>query len=205
MTATYAGDANHFASSDSATITIDKATVHDVATGGSFTYDGTTHTGGSAVVSGDGVIMPARRAVLQGDQVNAGSYTVTATYAGDANHTGSSDSADHHHRQGDLDDGGDRRQLHLRRHTHTGGSAVVSGDGVITPTRPSDLHGDQVNAGSYTVTATYAGDANHTGSTDAPRSPSTRRLGHHGHRRQFTYDGTTHTGGSAVVSGAGCR
>ncbi|MFI5380620.1 MAG: beta strand repeat-containing protein, partial [Tepidisphaerales bacterium] len=69
---------------------VDKATSSVTVTGASFTYDGTTHTGGSAVVSGAGVI-DANAAVFSysGDQVNAGSYTVTATYAGDANHTGS--------------------------------------------------------------------------------------------------------------------
>src|SRR5437764_14493958 len=64
------------------------------AAGGSFVYDGTAHAGGSAGVSGAGVI-DANAAVLSytGDQVDAGSYTVVATYAGDANHTGSTGSA----------------------------------------------------------------------------------------------------------------
>ena len=61
------------------------------ATGGTFTYDGTTHTGGSAVVTGAGIVTGSAVLSYTGDQVNAGSYTVTATYAGDANHTGSSD------------------------------------------------------------------------------------------------------------------
>src|SRR5437899_5670224 len=94
LTASHAGDANPFGTAHSATI----PTRHDApptsATGASFTYDGTTHAGGSAAVSGAGVI-DANAAVLSysGDQVDAGSYTVTATYGGDANHFGSADSA----------------------------------------------------------------------------------------------------------------
>ena len=52
---------------------------------------------------------------------------------------------------------------------------MVSGAGIVTGSAVLSYAGDQVNAGSYTVTATYAGDANHTGSTDTPRSPSARR------------------------------
>lgn len=86
--------ANYKAADLAKSITIAKATSSVVATGGSFTYDGTTHAGGSAVVSGAGAI-DANAATLSysGDRVNAGSYTVTATYAGDANHDGSTDSA----------------------------------------------------------------------------------------------------------------
>src|SRR5262249_1518647 len=80
--------------SATATITIGKASSTTTVTGGSFAYDGTTHAGGSAVVSGAGVI-DANAAVLSysGDRVNAGAYTVTATYAGDDNHKGSAPSA----------------------------------------------------------------------------------------------------------------
>ena len=60
VTATYVGDANHTGSSDTATITIGKASSRTTATGDSFIYDGTTHTGGSAVVSGAGAVPAAR-------------------------------------------------------------------------------------------------------------------------------------------------
>ena len=75
-------------------LTVNKAASSVAVTGGSFVYDGTSHFGGSAVVSGAGVIDP-NAAVLSytGDQVSPGTYTVTATFAGDANHTGSSASA----------------------------------------------------------------------------------------------------------------
>lgn len=62
-------------------------------TGGTFTYDGTTHSGGSAVVSGAGIVTGSAVLSYSGDQVNAGTYYVTAHYAGDANHTASDGAA----------------------------------------------------------------------------------------------------------------
>ena len=204
VTATYAGDVNHTGSSDSATITIGQAASTTTATGASFTYDGTTHTGGSAVVSGAGVVTGSAVLSYTGDQVNFGSYTVTATFAGDLNHTGSSDSATISIAKASSTTKGTGDAFTYDGTTHTGGSAVVSGVGVITGNAVLSYSGDQVDAGSYTVIATYAGDANHTGSTNSATitigqaSSTTTATGD-----AFTYDGTTHTGGSAVVSGAG--
>lgn len=85
--AVFPGDVNHTGSSDTQTFTIGKAASTTNVTGDNFIYDGTAHAGGSAVVTGAGVI-DSDAAVLSytGDQVNAGTYTVTAYYAGDANH-----------------------------------------------------------------------------------------------------------------------
>src|SRR5262249_7965707 len=151
VTATYAGDANHTGSSDSATITIAKASSTTVATGDSFIYNGSTHTGGSAVVSGAGIVTGSAGLSYSGDQINACSYTVTATYAGDANHTGSSDSATITIAKASSTTVATGDSFIYNGSTHTGGSAVVSGARIF-PTRPfSDLSGDQINAGSYTV------------------------------------------------------
>ena len=54
---------------------------------GPFAYDGTTHTGGSGTVTGVGGLSTSATSLsYTGDQVNAGTYYVTAHYAGDANH-----------------------------------------------------------------------------------------------------------------------
>ena len=89
----YATQGNYFGSSADGTLTVKKASSTTAATGSTFTYDGNTHAGGSAVVTGVGVVTGSAVLSYSGDQVNAGSYTVTATYAGDTNHTGSSDTA----------------------------------------------------------------------------------------------------------------
>ncbi len=204
VTATYAGDANHTGSTDSATVTITKATSSVTATGNSFVYDGTAHAGGSAVVNGAGVITGAATLTYSGDQVDAGTYTVIATYLGDANHTGSTDSALIAIAKATSSVTATGAAFTYDGTTHTGGSAVVNGAGVITGAATLTYSGDQVNAGTYTVTATYAGDANHTGSSDSATvsiAKATSSVTASGD--SFVYDGTTHTGGSAVVNGAG--
>jgi hypothetical protein len=60
---------------------------------GPFVYDATTHAGGSGTVTGAGTITGSTTLTYTGDQVNAGTYYVTAHYAGDANHTPSDGAA----------------------------------------------------------------------------------------------------------------
>jgi hypothetical protein len=105
-TATYAGDPNHFGSSATGPITITRASSTTTVTGGSFTYDWNAHPA-TAVVTGAGngitqaVTWSYTGTGISGTNfgpttaapINAGSYTATATYAGDANHYGGSGSA----------------------------------------------------------------------------------------------------------------
>lgn len=176
VTAHYAGDVNHLPSDGAAVaITINQATSTTTVTGDTFTYDGTTHTGGSATVSGAGTITGNAVLTYTGDQVNAGSYTVTATYAGDANHTGSSGSATITIEKASSTTTVTGDTFTYDGTTHTGGSFVIVGAGTVTGTAVLTYSGDQVNAGSYTVTATYAGDANHTGSSGSATSTINRR------------------------------
>ena len=58
--ASFTGDASHDRSSASQSFTITQAMSSVAVTGGSFIYDGTTHAGGSAVVSGAGVVTGSR-------------------------------------------------------------------------------------------------------------------------------------------------
>ena len=93
--ASFAGDAGHSGSSSFADFTIDKAASTTTTVGdGPFTYDGTTHSGGSGTVTGAGGLSTgATSLTYTGDQVNAGAYYVTAHYAGDADHLPSDGSA----------------------------------------------------------------------------------------------------------------
>ena len=97
------------------------------------------------------------------------------TYAGDANHTGSSELHD------------------LRRSTQAASTTVVTCPRPrSTPARPDPCtvavtgagglslgpdrsYTDNTNAGTASASYTYAGDANHTGSSGFETSPSTRR------------------------------
>ena len=210
VTAHYAGDANHEASDGApVTITINKATSSTTTVGaGPFTYDGTTQAGGSGTVTGAGVITGTATVTYAGDQVNTGSYTVTAHYAGDTNHEASdgapvtitinkATSSTTTVGAGPFTYDGT---------THTGGSGTVTGAGTITGSATLSYTGNQISAGSYSVTAHYAGDANHTASDGASvtntinkATSNTTTVG----AGPFTYDATTHTGGSGTVSGAG--
>ncbi|HEU5259345.1 MAG TPA: PxKF domain-containing protein, partial [Vicinamibacterales bacterium] len=152
--------------------TIDKATSTTTTVGdGPFVYDGTTHNGGSGTVTGAGGLNTvATSLTYTGDQVNAGTYYVTAHYAGDANH---------------LESDGVAVAITIGKATsttttggagpfvydgmaHNGGSGTVTGAGGLNTSATSLTYtGDQVNAGTYYVTAHYAGDANHFGSDGA--------------------------------------
>src|SRR5207245_104371 len=76
-------------------MTIGKATSTTTVspTGSPFTYDGTSHSGGTGAVSGDGIVTGSATLTYAGDQIDAGTYTVTAHYAGDDNHFGSDSAA----------------------------------------------------------------------------------------------------------------
>jgi hypothetical protein len=169
VTATYAGDATHVGSSGTAIFDVLKASSTTVATGGTFTYDGSTHSGGSAVVTGAGTITGSATLSYSGDQVDAGSYTVIATYAGDANHLGSSGSATITiGKATSTTTTVGAAPFTYNGATHNGGSGTVTGaGGLLTGATSLTYTGDQIDAGTYYVTAHYAGDANHFGSDGA--------------------------------------
>jgi hypothetical protein len=101
-TGTYAGDANHNGSSNTATVTINKAGSSVTVTGGVFTYDGSAHAAtGSASTTAGTLAQPAVVAITYSGSCSAAPVTVaegtsctaTGTYAGDDNHNGSSNTA----------------------------------------------------------------------------------------------------------------
>jgi hypothetical protein len=104
VTAHYAGDATHFASDGAAVaVVINKAPSTTTTVGaGPFTYNGIAQIGGSGTVVGvNGLNTNATSLTYSAhadgtgtaDQVDAGTYYVTAHYAGDANHLASDGNA----------------------------------------------------------------------------------------------------------------
>src|SRR5262249_47320881 len=97
--ATYAGDANHSASSDEKTYSIGKGSSSTTVTGGSFVYDGKSHAATVSVMGAGGLNLTA--VPTYGISCDAAPITVaqgtscTASYVfpGDANHNGSNGSA----------------------------------------------------------------------------------------------------------------
>jgi formylglycine-generating enzyme required for sulfatase activity len=190
VTASTAGDANNTAGSSSAVaLTINQATPVVNATGGTFPYDGTAQPGSGTATGGAGeplavtLIYAGTGSTRYGPKASApsaaGTYTVTASTAGDANNTAGSSSA---------------VALTINRATPvvnaTGGTfpyngTAQPGSGTATGGAGETLavalsyagtgstsYGPTTNApsaaGTYTVTASTAGDANNTaGSSSA--------------------------------------
>src|SRR5207247_194103 len=103
--AIFSGDDNHTGSQDSTDFSIAKAASTTTVTAPNATYGGNLH-GATATVSGAGIVTATatlsysgRNSTSYGPSAtapsNAGDYTASATTTGDANHTGSSGSADY--------------------------------------------------------------------------------------------------------------
>ena len=136
--------ANFNAASNTQSVTIAKATSTTTTVGaGPFVYTGSAQTGGSGTVTGAGTITGSATLTYTGDQINAGTYYVTAHYAGDANHFGSDGAAvaivinKASSTTTTVGDG----PFTYDGTTHTGGSGTVTGAGVITGSATRDLHG----------------------------------------------------------------
>jgi Carboxypeptidase regulatory-like domain len=221
--ASYPGDANHNASNDSEDYSIFTASSVTQASVSDATYDGNPH-GGAASVTGPGglsqsvtVSYAGRNSTVYGPSTtpptNAGDYTATASYAGDANHTASNDAKDY-----SILRAASVTQTSVSDETYDGnphgGTASVTGAGGLSQSvtvsyagRNSTVYGPSTtpptNAGDYTATASYAGDANHTASDDTKdysilRAASVTQTS----VSDVTYDGNPH-GGTASVTGAG--
>src|SRR3989449_75863 len=174
---TFPGDANHTGSSDSKTFDITKAASVTAISVTNATYDGSPR-GGTAMVTGVGGLNQSVTVNYAGASptsygpsttapTDAGTYRLRATFAGDDNHLGSQDA----------------QTMTIARassttavscpagpYTYTGAaqmpcSAMVTGASLsLTPT-PS--YANSTDAGTATASYTFAGDANHTGSSDS--------------------------------------
>jgi hypothetical protein len=178
----FAGDDNYLPATGAAAVVIAKAASTTSVAGGAFTYDGTGHEATTASVSGAGGLSAtpsltytdAAGNVLAGLPTNAGSYTVRASYAGDANHTGSSASAAITIARATptVTAVGGSYTYDGQAHAATGSVSGVNGANLGTPTLTysyTDPNGQVVTSGSapvepgsYTVTASFAGDANYS-------------------------------------------
>lgn len=204
--ASYGGDGNHDGSSDSKTFTIAKApsttTVNCAAT---VTYDGSAKTPCSANATGiGGLDQPV--AVDYSNNTGAGTATASATFSGDSNHDGSSGSATFN-----IEQAASTVSVSCPdSRTYTGGtlepcSAKANGAGGLN----EDLgvsYSDNVDAGTATASAAFAGDANHHGSNGSntftiDKAPSNVTVSCAA--GPFTYDGSPQTPCSAKATGAG--
>src|SRR5439155_376667 len=205
---TFAGDANHGGSSDSKPFTIGKATSTTAVTcaAGPFTFTGSAQTPCSAAVTGAGGLNEAPTPTYA-DNTGAGTATASYTFAGDANHGGSSDSKPFTIGQATSTT---LVSCAAGPFTFTGSaqtpcSVAVTGAGGLNEA-PTPTYADNTNAGTATASYTFAGDANHGGSSDSKpftigQATSTTLVSCAA--GPFTFTGSAQTPCSVAVTGAG--
>jgi hypothetical protein len=129
------------------------------------TYDGTPQTPCTATASGAGGLNVSVT-VVYGNNTNAGTATANATYAGDANHNGSTATQVTF----TIDKAGSTTSINCPTNVTYDGTpqtpctATATGAGSLNVS-VTVTYGNNTNAGTATADATYAGDANHNGST----------------------------------------
>ncbi|GAB2527357.1 hypothetical protein GCM10027189_02630 [Rufibacter soli] len=183
VTASYAETTNYNPAFDSKTFTIGKAssTTSVTISGAPFTYTGSAITPATVSVTGAGGLNLAPAASYT-NNINAGKATVSYTFAGDANHTGSNDSETF-----TIDKATPNVTASATSGTYSGsafsGTATATGVGAppenlssaLTFTYEQTTNGTTwtaiaeapVNAGSYKVTASYAATTNYNLATDS--------------------------------------
>src|SRR5205807_402691 len=168
----FAGDPDHTGSSDSAVITITQApSVTVVSGGGSFQFDGLPH-GATASVTGAGGLsltpLPSYTSVTAPIHVAQTPCTASYSFAGDPDHTGSSGSAVITITQAPSVTTIGAGYMVIYNTLPHGVTANVTGAGGLNQAVAVVYNpgGSTVplNPGTYTATATFAGDADHLGS-----------------------------------------
>jgi hypothetical protein len=165
--AAFAGDANHDGSSGSASFEIAKAPSVVTVNCSSATFTGAELTPCSATVSGAGGLDESV-SVSYADNVNAGTATATASYAGDRNHEPSEGATTFIIAKAvsSVTVTCSPASLVFTGTPLTPCSAVVSGAGGLDASLPVTYSGN-VDVGTATASASYAGDANHHGSNSS--------------------------------------
>jgi len=178
---TFSGDANHTGSTDSKTYTISRAGSTTTVTGGIFVFDGLSHAA-SVAVTGVGGLNQTPAPTYSGGCLAAPLYvadtqpsacTASYTFAGDANHNGSSGLATILiNKAPSTTTIGAGYTVTYDGSSHGVTASVTGAGGGFNQSLPVSYNpgGATVpfNAGAYTASASFAGDANHLGSNAGP-------------------------------------
>jgi hypothetical protein len=166
---TFDGNTNYNSASGSVAIVINKADTKTTVScdAGPFTYTGSAHTPCSASVSGPGSLNQAVTPVTYTDNTNAGTATASATYAGNGNYNASSGSTTF-----TIGKASSTTTVTCPANvTYTGSaltpcSATVTGAGGLNQSLTVS-YTNNTDSGTVTASASFAGDTNHTGSSDS--------------------------------------
>jgi Concanavalin A-like lectin/glucanases superfamily/MBG domain (YGX type)/Bacterial Ig-like domain (group 3)/IPT/TIG domain/MBG domain len=211
VVASYAGDANYAAASGTATIVINKATPTVAATGGTFTYDGSQHAATGTVTGIGGEDLGPLTFTYNGGSelpLNAGTYSVVAAFAGNANYASASGTAA-------ITIGKATATVSVNGGTFTYDGLAHAATGYVTGI-PGEAPGPltftysgasepPVGAGTYEVIASFAGTSNYLAASGTgtivigKATPSVTVNG-----GSFTYDGASHaaTGSATGIGGS---
>ena len=175
VTATFAGDDIYGTGSGSGALDIAKASSStEVTCPVSVVYDGSAQAPCTATATGAGGLSQSV-AVTYENNVDAGTATASATFDGDTNHTGSSDS-----KTFAISPAGSVTVVTCPVSVVYVGapltpcSASVTGAGGFNQSL-GVAYSDNLHAGTATASATFAGNANHTGSGDSKTFTIARR------------------------------
>jgi hypothetical protein len=201
---TYAGDANHTGSEDSKKFDITKAAVTITAGSGTATYDGSAKTPSACVVTGNykGDLMCSNDPATVGPA--AGDYTINPLVSGTGLSNFDITSVAGHAK---IDQATSATVVTCTSTVVYNGTAqtpctvAVTGAGGLN-LAPTPSYTANTNVGTVTASYTYAGDANHTGSSDSKKfditkAPVTITAG----SGTATYDGSAKTPSACVVTG----
>src|SRR5256712_111036 len=166
LRATFAGDDNHLGSQDAQTMTIAPASSTTAVScpAGPYTYTGAAQMPCSAMVTGASLSLTPTPSYA--NSTDAGTATASYTFAGDANHTGSSDS-----KTFTIGPASSTTTVSCpaTAQTYAGAplnpcTASYSGAGGLSGSL-TPIYSDNINVGTATARASFTGDANHTGSS----------------------------------------
>ena len=165
VSAAYAGSGNYTPAAGTATLVIAKAPAVVTALGGTFTYDGQPHAASGTATGVGGTSLPLTFTYNGGSDapVAAGTYTVVASFAGDENHEPASGSATLTIAKAAASVTVNGGTLAYDGHPHAATGTATGVGGAALPLTFTYNGGSDVPvaAGTYTVVATFAGDANH--------------------------------------------
>ncbi|MFA5910435.1 MAG: Ig-like domain-containing protein [Vicinamibacterales bacterium] len=166
--ASYVGDANHTASSDTETFAITPApSVTVVTCTASVSYTGAPQTVCSAVVTGPGGLNQAVTPVDYSDNTNVGTAGASASYPGDTNYQPSSDTENFA-----ITPAATITVVSCPVSvTYTGApqavcTATVTGPGGLNQAVTPVTHSNHTNVGTAGASANYPGDGNYAPSSD---------------------------------------
>src|SRR5439155_7345734 len=162
---TYAGYSKHDGSTDSKNFETTKTLIRTTVTCPvSVTYTGAALTPCSVTVTGANLSLSP--SANYANNTNVGTATASYTYAGDANHEGSSDSKNF-----EITKASSTTTVTCpASDTYTGAALMpcsVTVIGANLNLSPSANYANNTNVGTATASYTYAGDANHEGSSDS--------------------------------------